>query len=105
MDEGDFEHLTISAQLNLLERTLNRQSARLAGSSMGGYLAALYAASHPEISRLVLLAPAFGFARRWHDRIGNPKPIDLEVFHYGAQTTRKVHYALIEDAFRHPPVP
>ena len=37
---------------------------------MGGYLAALYAARHPEVTRLVLLAPAFGFARRWPERLG-----------------------------------
>ena len=31
---------------------------------MGGYLAALYASRHPEIDRMVLLAPAFGFGTR-----------------------------------------
>src|SRR5690348_17748458 len=53
-----FEHLTISGQLGVLERTLQNEPVRLIGSSMGGYLAALYAARHPEVDRLVLLAPA-----------------------------------------------
>ena len=36
----------------------------LMGSSLGGYLAALYAARHPSsVDRLILLAPAFRFSR------------------------------------------
>jgi uncharacterized protein len=103
MDEGDFEHLTISAQLGVLERTLDGQSARLIGSSMGGYLAALYASIHPEIDRLVLMAPAFGFARRWKDKVA--EGAHLEVYHYGDKTVRRVHYGLIADALRFPANP
>jgi uncharacterized protein len=105
MDQGDFEHLTISGQLDVLQRTLPGEPVQLVGSSMGGYVAALYAAAHPEVSRLVLLAPAFGFAPRWNERIGDPAPPDFEVFHYGTQTMRRVHYGLIEDALRYPPHP
>src|ERR1700734_332724 len=65
LDAGDFEHLTISGQLTIIEALLAGQPCRLIGSSMGGYLAALYAARHAEVSRVVLLAPAFGFAQRW----------------------------------------
>src|SRR5271165_3951453 len=72
MDQDDFEHLTISGQLALLENTIDGQPVRLAGSSMGGYLASLYASAHPEVSRLVLLAPAFGLARHWRQKIGEP---------------------------------
>jgi len=62
LTEGDFEHSTISQQLRLLERTVDH--AVLIGSSMGGYLAALFAVRHPDrVARLVLLAPAFGLAR------------------------------------------
>jgi pimeloyl-ACP methyl ester carboxylesterase len=71
---------------------------------MGGYLAALYAAAHPELERLVLLAPAFGFASRWRNMQG-PEVISrwrdtgwLEIFHYGEATMRRVHYDLLEDA-------
>ena len=103
LDAGDFEHLTISGQLSVVERTLNGEPARLIGSSMGGYLAALYAALHPEIDRLVLLAPAFGFAPRWKDKV--EPGADLEVFHYGSQTLRRVHYGLIEDALKFPSEP
>jgi pimeloyl-ACP methyl ester carboxylesterase len=105
MDQGDFAHLTISGQLNLLERTIHEVPVCLIGSSMGGFLAALYAAAHPEVSRLVLLAPAFGFAPRWRQKIGTPPPADFQVFHYGDNALRRVHYGLIEDALTFPSVP
>lgn len=99
LDGGDFEHLTITGQIEIIERTLQGEPARLIGSSMGGYLAALYAASHPEVSRMVLLAPALGFAPRWKEKTS------LEVFHHGTGTMRRVHYGLIEDAAKYPPAP
>lgn len=105
LDRGDFEHLTIAGQLAVIERTLNEEPARLIGSSMGGYLAALYAAAHPEVSRLVLLAPAFGFAARWREKIQGEPPAWLEVFHYATNSMRRVHYSLIEDALRYPANP
>jgi pimeloyl-ACP methyl ester carboxylesterase len=103
MDEGDFEHLTISAQLHLLEKTLNGEPACMIGSSMGGYLAALYASLHREIKRMVLMAPAFGFAPRWKEKV--VEGADIEVFHYGDNTTRRVHYGLIQDALHFPDTP
>ncbi len=105
MDRGDFEHLTISAQLDVLEDAIHGRAVCLIGSSMGGYLAALYAAGHPEVEKLVLLAPAFGFAKRWDEKIGTPKPAGFEVFHYGDNKVRRVHYGLIEDALRFPSEP
>src|SRR5262245_8030594 len=62
--EGAFERLTISGQLAVLEQTTGGDPVSLIGSSMGGYLAALYAARHPEVEKLVLLAPAFSFMTR-----------------------------------------
>src|SRR5262245_28397540 len=47
LDEGDFEHLTITRQLAFLTRLLLGEPVVLMGSSMGGYLAALYASHHP----------------------------------------------------------
>jgi pimeloyl-ACP methyl ester carboxylesterase len=105
LDENDFEHLTITNQLAVIRNTLQNEPANLIGSSMGGYLAALYAAIHPEIARLVLLAPAFGFLTRLQQRLGGQRPASLEVFHHGTQSMRRVHYGLIEDAFEHPAVP
>jgi len=108
---GDFEHLTITAQLGVIERCAKGQPVCLVGSSMGGYLAALYAARHPEVSRLVLLAPAFGFARRWAEYLGPERVAEwrqrgvLEVFHYGDNRMHELHYGLLEDAVRYEPFP
>ena len=69
LDEGRFEELTISGQLAVIERAVGDQPAILIGSSLGGYLAALYANRHPaQVEKLVLLAPAFQFPRRWRER-------------------------------------
>ena len=111
LDADDFEHLTVSGQLGVLERTLRGEAASLIGSSLGGYLAALYASHHPEIDRLVLLAPAFGFSSRWNELTGPEKMRSLretgwlEVFHYAAGAPRRVHYGLSEDANRYPAEP
>src|SRR4051794_18445384 len=67
---GNFERLTISAQLRVIERTSAHKPFILIGSSLGGYLAALYAARHPEVDRLILLAPAFDFHRLWTAQLG-----------------------------------
>lgn len=108
---GDFEHLTLSGQLAVLARAAARRQVALIGSSMGGYLAALYATRHPEVSRLVLLAPAFDFARRWRERLGAAALEDwrrtgtLDVFHYGDNRLRPLHYDLMPDSHRYEPFP
>jgi hypothetical protein len=108
---GDFEHLTISGQLAVLERAAAGLPVALMGSSLGGYLAALYAARHPEVTRLVLLAPAFGFARRWPERLG-PNTVDewrtrgtMDVFHYADNRLHPLSYGLLEDAGRYEDFP
>ncbi len=69
--EGDFEHLTISKQLDVVGRAAGGRPVVLMGSSMGGYLAALYAVRHLEVQSVVLLAPAFAFASRWEEWLGS----------------------------------
>src|SRR5271169_4437624 len=60
--QGNFRNLTLTAQLNLIAQVSRDEPVSLIGSSMGGYLAALYAARHPgNVEKLVLLAPAFSF--------------------------------------------
>lgn len=109
--EQGFENLTISGQLAVVEKLARGESISLIGSSMGGYLAALYASKHPEVERLVLMAPAFGFARMWSERIGEDAITDwrrtgfLDVHHYGEGKPARVGYQLIEDAYRHSEYP
>lgn len=107
LDEGDFEHLTVSRQLDLVTRILDGQPATLIGSSLGGYVAALYASQHPEIFRMVLLAPAFGFNSRWADTFGPEKLAAwrstgaAEVYHYATRDMRRISSELLYDAERH----
>jgi pimeloyl-ACP methyl ester carboxylesterase len=108
---GDFEHLTITGQLGVVERAEAGRAVVLIGSSLGGYLAALYAARHPEVTQVVLLAPAFDFARRWSERQGPEKMAEwrrtrsMQVFHYGLNRETALAYDLIEDAARYEPWP
>ena len=109
---GDFEHLTITGQLKVVEQSAGGGPGLvLAGSSMGGYLAALYAARHPEVACMILMAPAFGFAVRLRETLG---PGEMRrwretgwrsVFHYGDAHERELSYALIEDAVRYQEFP
>jgi pimeloyl-ACP methyl ester carboxylesterase len=109
--QGDFERLTISGQLAVIERVSKGEPVSLIGSSMGGYLAALYAARHPEVDRLVLLAPAFSFLTRWPETLGAEALEDwrrtgvLKVFHYAEGRTMDLGYQLIEDAHQYEPFP
>jgi pimeloyl-ACP methyl ester carboxylesterase len=112
LDEGNFERLTITGQLAVVEKAVAGAPAVLVGSSLGGYLAALYAARHPgEVERMVLMAPAFQFASRWRARF---RPEDLAVwkqqgsapfFHYGSRTEQRLGYSFVEDADQYEEAP
>jgi pimeloyl-ACP methyl ester carboxylesterase len=107
LEGGSFRDLTIGGQLRVIEQTLGGEPAHLIGSSMGGYLAALYAARHPEVLRLVLMAPAFGFARRWATALGEKglagwrETGTLDVYHYAAGGPTALGWGLMEDALRY----
>jgi pimeloyl-ACP methyl ester carboxylesterase len=109
--QGDFGRLTVSGQLGVIEQSSRGGPVSLIGSSMGGYLAALYAARHAEVEKLVLLAPAFSFRTRWPETLG-PGAMEewkrtgvLQVFHYAEGRTMDLGYQLIEDASRYESYP
>lgn len=112
LSPGPFEDVTISGQLEVVEQTVAGRPSVLIGSSMGGYLAALYAARHPrEVEKVVLLAPAFRFASRWAERLG-PEAMEkwrqsgfLEVFHYAQDKPARAGYDLFRDALQYPDFP
>ncbi|MGH9660493.1 MAG: alpha/beta hydrolase [Bryobacteraceae bacterium] len=105
---GNFEDLTITSQLAAVEQAAPEI---LIGSSLGGYLAALYAARHPEVGKVVLMAPAFAFTKRWPETLGAERVAAwratgwLDVFHYGAGAMRRLGYQLIEDGARYEDFP
>ena len=107
LDRGDFEHMTISSMLDLVGATVAGRSCIMMGSSLGGFLAGLYAPRHPElVERLVLLAPALEFSKKWQERF---KGHELEewkrqrsknFFHYGYKRQERLSYGFVEDAMR-----
>ncbi len=108
--DGNFEALTITGQLSVLERAAGGQPVRLVGSSMGGYLAALYAA-HPEVTQLALMAPAFDFPRAWAASYDAETLAEwrrtgrTSVFHYAEGRHRDLGYQIVEDAARYDAFP
>jgi uncharacterized protein len=111
LDSDDFEHLTISRQLKVIEDETGDEPVVLIGSSLGGYLAALYAARHSEVRCLVLLAPAFRFYERWRERLTPEEwkrwqdSAGLSVFHYGEGHDRRISFDLMRDAMHYEAYP
>jgi pimeloyl-ACP methyl ester carboxylesterase len=106
LDEGNFETLTVSGQLAVIDRAVRGEPVTLMGSSLGGYLAALYASRHANIEKLVLLAPAFQFPSRWRKRyrpeLEEWKRTGVKPFyHYGFKAERPLGYRFVEDAVQY----
>ena len=113
LDEGDFTTLTVTRQLDVVRRAVDRTPGpvRLIGSSMGGYLAALVASTDPRVESLVLMAPAFEMRARWMARHGPERLAEWKragtalTFHYAYGEERSIGYGLFEDLERHDPRP
>ncbi len=111
LSEGRFESLTITGQLRVIDRIIGNQPVTLIGSSLGGYLAALSAAKHRQVLKVVLLAPAFRFYHLWTEQLGAAgmerwrTEGSLSVFHYADGRERAIGYQLMEDARQYSPFP
>jgi uncharacterized protein len=120
LDQGDFSNLTISGQMLVVgnavsahrEKLANGEPLVLMGSSLGGYLAALYAARHPKaVDRTVLLAPAFEFLQRWRERLSAQeiekwkREGSIPIYHYGSKTEQRLGYQFLEDAAQYEAAP
>src|SRR5262249_20127174 len=107
LDSGCFERMTVTSQLEVIGQAVRGESVTLMGSSLGGYLAALYAARHPNIDRLVLLAPAFDFPSRWRRRYSAEdlsewnKSGSRRFYHFGTKTEQPLAYGFVEDALHY----
>jgi predicted esterase YcpF (UPF0227 family) len=101
---GEFVRLTLTRQLDAIHRAAGQDEVSLIGSSMGGYLAALFAARSERVRRLALLAPAFHFASHYAANLGEEKMAQwkeqgyLEVFHYATGKPEPLSWSLMEDA-------
>ncbi len=117
-NQPDFATLTATRMLSQLESDLATRSpgpVALVGSSLGGFVAFHAAVRQARrraagealpwpIDRLVLLAPALEFGRSSYGTI-DAEGVErwratgwLEVFHWGDNAPRQVHFGLYEDA-------
>lgn len=87
LNEPEFRSLSLSRQIAQVETLLDDGPVTLLGSSFGGLTCAWLAQRNPQVQRLVLLAPAFDFARRYRELIG---PEELE--RWRQQGTRQFHH-------------
>jgi pimeloyl-ACP methyl ester carboxylesterase len=115
-NQPDFATLTLTRMLDQLDRSMAAVTApaTLIGSSLGGTLAILAAATFgARVDRLVLLAPAVMFAKKGrlnsHEWLA-PERLDqwrrlgrLPFFHYGDNIERMLNFAFYQDSFRYNP--
>ncbi|MEO1374095.1 MAG: YqiA/YcfP family alpha/beta fold hydrolase [Cyanobacteria bacterium J06635_10] len=101
----DFSHLTIERQIQQVAAKLKQNiSVTIIGSSLGGLTAAHIGEKYPQIKRLVLLAPAFGFLYYWLPTLGTDvierwqQEKYLMVYHYGEQRELPLSYDFLSNA-------
>lgn len=104
LNQEDFSHLTLSRQLHQVKALLSAdEPVTVIGSSFGGLTAAWLAEQCPQIERLVLLAPAFGFLHHWLPRID---PVQFSrwqagepflVYHYSEQRQLPLRFDFVTD--------
>lgn len=112
LDGGDFRNTTLTQQLRVVSRLATElRPEMLIGSSLGGYVAALHAARAPDsVPPLVLLAPAFDFAHRLGEALGESAKAWQSVgqhqfFHYRSRRNEPLAWGFMEDALRYEPFP
>jgi uncharacterized protein len=107
LDQRNFQALTVTGQLAVIDQAVGDETVTLMGSSLGGYLAALYAGRHKNVERLILLAPAFQFPSRWRQRF-SPDEFEQwrraggrDFYHYAYQSERTLGYQFVADAVKY----
>lgn len=106
LNAGDFSQLTITRQITQVAAEFPDDSTpvTLIGSSLGGLTSAHLGQQYPQVQRLVLLAPAFGFLSHWLTKLGD-KEIQrwqqeqyLMIHHYGQGRSLPLSYNFVTDA-------
>ena len=103
LQEDDFENLTLSRQIRLVQNIIDRDKRKkfgLIGSSMGGYLASLIAQTRDSVKALYLMAPGFNFLNRWRETLNLSKSTQdlIPVFHYRYNKEVLLNTYLFRDA-------
>ncbi len=100
-----FERQRISTMVASIEAYLvaRGEPALLVASSLGGLVAAHVAVRTPLVAKLILLAPAFGMAARWRERLGDEGLAAwrasewLPVFDYAERRQSRVDVGYLDD--------
>lgn len=105
LNQGNFSALTLSRQLQQVEALFPPKPTPVTviGSSFGGLTAAWLGERCPQVQRLVLLAPAFGFLCHWLPKLGLEQVQAwqnqgfISVHHYGEGRSLPLQYTFISD--------
>jgi pimeloyl-ACP methyl ester carboxylesterase len=114
-----FETLSIRAMLAVVRERIasSPDPCIVAGSSLGGYVAALLASGadaplDPRVKALVLLAPAFQIAERWRERSGpaemrrwRREGTALYAHHARGGVELPLHIGFLDEADEYDPMP
>lgn len=103
LNEDDFANLTMTRQINTVNKLIDPDSPLvLLGSSMGGLLALILAERLDNVKKLILFAPALQMGKRWssnnQERLSQWK-IDgyINVYHHDYKQDARLNYSFVED--------
>jgi uncharacterized protein len=100
LNQNDFTHLTLSRQIAQVRSLFSDDPVTLIGSSFGGLTAAWLGQLCPQVTQLVLLAPAFHYLDHWLltlDLVTWQSERLLQVYHYGENRMLPLDYQIVED--------
>jgi len=104
LNQNNFSELTLTRQIRQVSQEFKDVSVTLIGSSLGGLTAAWLGEKYPQIERLVLLAPAFGFLSHYLTRLGSEAVQNwqesgfLSVYHYAEKRSLPLSYQFVLDS-------
>ena len=116
LNAPSFRELTVTRMLAQVDQLVKNPDddgrVVLFGSSLGGFVAATWAARNPgRCAALVLLAPAFDLGPRWRAQMGETEVArwrSLGAFpfdHYATGRIESLNYAFLEDALSYDSFP
>lgn len=109
LNQDDFSHLTLTRQIAQTAAMFEdaETPVTLIGSSFGGLTAVWLAQKYPQVKRLILLAPAFGFPSNWFDKFPQAELKQWQetgyknIYHYGENKLLPLHYEFLADGNRY----
>lgn len=114
LNRPSFGELTFGGALESINELVEQEAHErwsIIGSSMGGYLACLWAFQNPaRVRRLLLLCPGFGLVERWPSMMGEEafarwEKVGAHPFADGQGKIVNLSFTFIEDARKWPTTP